>query len=78
MGWDTDILGEFSRHFASGGGATFDFHPVFGHDEFLGRQVKDLASVVTKDGLPVQRASATARASGQVVNDNAVGVGDFR
>lgn len=78
LGRDADVLWELCGHFAAGDGAPFDFHPVFGHNECLGRQVKDLTGVVAKDGLPAHRASATARAPCQWVNDNTVGMGDFQ
>jgi hypothetical protein len=75
---DADVFWELRGNFAASDGTTFDFHPVFGHDEFLGRKVKDLTGVMAKNGLSAQRAAAPAGAPRQGVNDHAVGMDDFR
>lgn len=77
LGGGGDAFREIGGDLAAGNGAPFDFDPVFGHDKFLGRQVKDLAGVVTEDRVPTQRTSTTAWAPFQAVNNDAVGMGDF-
>lgn len=66
---------EFGRYFAAGDLATFNLHLVFGDDQLLGRQIKDLPGFMTKDRLSAKRNAATAGATLQAMNDNGVRVG---
>ena len=69
---------EHGGHFAAGGGANLDLDLVFGHDEFLRGQIKDLSGVVADDGAAAERCSASAGTAGQAMGDNDVRVGGFR
>lgn len=69
---------KFCRNFAAGGWAKLDLDPVFGDNQFLGRQIEDLSCFVSEDGAAAERSAATARATPQAMNNDGVGGGHFR
>lgn len=69
-----DVFGEIGGDVLMGSGATLDLSLVFGDEEILGRQIKDLSFFESENGFLMQGASASAGATSQSVRDDPVGL----
>ena len=71
-----DVFGKISGDVLMGAGAALDLGLMFGDEEVLRRQIKDLSFFESENGFLMHGASASAGATGQPVGDDQVGLVD--